>query len=153
MIKAFAKVLSANDVGSTGGHQCGLFVPRKPQILSFFPTLCESEHNPRVHIQFRDDGGEVWTFAYIYYNNHLIGGTRNEYRLTRMTKYIRQTSLEAGDEIVFSRPTADRYLVSYRRAERKPFAHTKILPAIVWLAPSWKAVEIKEGKSNGGHNE
>lgn len=152
MIKAFAKVLSANDVGSTGGHQAGLLVPRRPQILSFFPKLDATIHNPRAHIPFHDDSDEVWEFAYIYYNNRLFGGTRNEYRLTRMTKYIRQASLKEGDEIVLHRPAADTYRISYRRRKEKRTVPTKILPAIVWLAPNWRAVDIKEGKLEGEEN-
>lgn len=152
MIKAFAKVLSANDVGSTGGHQSGLLVPRKRQILSFFPSLDETKLNPRAQMQFLDDSGDTWDFAFIYYNNRQFGGTRNEYRLTRMTKYIRQASLVEGDEIVLHRSTDENYNISYRRMENNRRPRHKILPAIVWLAPSWKAIDIVEGNTKGGTN-
>ena len=94
------KVLSANDTGETGGHQAGILVPKDPMLLSFFPKLDAGIYNPRVHLRFVDDGGTFWEFAFIYYNNALFDGTRNEYRLTRMTKYIRQAGLAVGDEVI-----------------------------------------------------
>ena len=93
------KILSANDTGETGGHQAGLLIPKKQELLRFFPKLDSSTLNPRVHLQFADQSGQNWEFAFIYYNNKHFGGTRNEYRLTRMTKYIRQEGLVASDEV------------------------------------------------------
>lgn len=97
---AIRKVLSANDSGETGAHQAGILIPKDPDILSFFPDLGLDEKNPRVHLRFIDESGGKWTFAFIYYNNRFFGGTRNEYRLTRMTPYIKENRLRAGDEIV-----------------------------------------------------
>ena len=84
------KTLSANDVGETGGHQAGILVPKEREILSFFPSLNPRDKNPRVTLVFREpDGITRWDFNFIYYNNRFFGGTRNEYRLTCMTKYFR----------------------------------------------------------------
>ena len=88
--QTISKVLSANDTGETGGHQAGLLIPKQERILSFFPSLDASTLNPRAHLQFEDDVGALWEFAFIYYNNGLFGGTRNEYRLTRMTRFMRE---------------------------------------------------------------
>ena len=33
---AVEKILSRNDTGETGGHQAGIHVPKKKEILSFF---------------------------------------------------------------------------------------------------------------------
>ena len=110
------KTLSANDTGETGGHQAGILVPKDPRLLGYFPDLDPSQRNPRVHLIFIDDEGERWEFAFIYYNNKLFGGTRNEYRLTRMTKYIRQNRLTAGDDIVFTKDGDSVRHISYRRA-------------------------------------
>jgi Restriction endonuclease EcoRII, N-terminal len=131
-----AKVLSANDTGETGGHQAGILVPKEPHLLSFFPELDPQQYNPRVHLHFLDDGGVFWEFAFIYYNNALFNGTRNEYRLTRMTKYIRQAGLIAGDELLLSRE-GDRYLVSHRK-ERK-VEHSG---AVLRLGSAWRIVPI-----------
>jgi hypothetical protein len=134
MAERIAKILSKNDTGETGGHQAGILVPRVEEVLSFFPKLDASQYNPRVHLRFIDDGGTFWEFAFIYYNNLFFEGTRNEYRLTRMTKYIRQSGLAEGDEVILSRDE-DRYLVTYKRklaAERKD--------GILKLGTGWRVV-------------
>ena len=136
MERRIAKVLSANDTGETGGHQAGILVPKESHLLSFFPELDPEQYNPRVHLQFLDNAGTFWEFAFIYYNNALFGGTRNEYRLTRMTKYIRQAGLIAGDELTLSRDS-DRYLVSHRR-ERKVERYGSVLK----LGSAWRIVPI-----------
>lgn len=136
MERRIAKILSANDSGETGAHQAGILVPKEPELLSFFPGLDAEQYNPRVHLHFLDDGGTFWEFAFIYYNNALFKGTRNEYRLTRMTKYIRQAGLIAGDELILSRD-GDRYLVSHRR-ERKLERSGNVLK----LGTGWRIVPI-----------
>src|SRR5581483_7457604 len=95
---AITKELSANDTGETGGHQAGILVPKDPRILSFFPPLGIDEKNPRHHLVFYDE-------------------TRNEFRLTRMTPYIKGNGLQAGDHIALRRdPETGRRFISYRRA-------------------------------------
>ena len=94
---AIEKNLSRNDTGETGAHQAGILIPKKPEILSFFPELNKYEKNPRFLITFHDDFGEQWSFSFIYYNNKFYGGTRNEYRLTGMTKFIRNNNI--GDRV------------------------------------------------------
>jgi len=132
------KILSANDTGETGGHQAGILVPKEPELLAFFPELDPSQYNPRVHINFLDDGGTFWEFAFIYYNNAFFNGTRNEYRLTRMTKYIRQSGLVTGDELLLSRDD-DRYKVSFKR-QRKAEVTGKVLQ----LGTGWRVVHLDE---------
>jgi len=131
-----AKILSANDTGETGAHQAGILVPKEPELLSFFPALDTGQYNPRVHLHFLDDGGTFWEFAFIYYNNALFNGTRNEYRLTRMTKYIRQTRLVAGDELILSRD-GDRYLVSHNRKQKRGHSGN-----VLKLGTGWRIVPI-----------
>lgn len=135
--RSIAKVLSANDTGDTGGHQAGILVPKEPAILSFFPDLDASRYNPRCHLRFVDDDGSYWELAFIYYNNALFGGTRNEYRLTRMTKYIRQAGLVPGDEIVLS-VERGLYRISYRRKNRLE----RVPGAVLKLGNGWRVVEI-----------
>lgn len=113
------KVLSANDSGETGGHQAGLLIPKDSRTLEFFPSLDASIKNPRCVIDLRDAAGEEWTFNFIYYNNKLFGGTRNEYRLTCMTGYIRRYSLKESDTVIFTKPTGRCFGIDYRRKEQR----------------------------------
>ena len=134
------KTLSANDTGETGGHQAGILIPRDERILSFFPWLNASERNPRTHIVFEDATGALWEFAFIYYNNRQFGGTRNEYRLTRMTRYIRQASLSRGDDIILHRDQHGRYSI------RHEFAKTATSGRGLTLALSggWRIIDISK---------
>lgn len=129
------KVLSANDTGETGGHQAGILVPKDPRILGFFPHLDRNIKNPRAVVDIRDDTGHEWTFNFIYYNNHLFGGTRNEFRLTGMTAFFREFNLKTGDTLVFRRVSARHLNLSYRRAKRG----SKVLK----LSGTWKVIEAE----------
>jgi hypothetical protein len=130
------KQLSANDTGETGGHQAGILVPKDRRILSYFPDLNADELNPRAHLPFVDQHGHRWEFAFIYYNNRFFGGTRNEYRLTRMTRYIRENSLVEGDELVFTKDTNATRHVSYRRAR----AAVREEGGVLRLGAGWKVI-------------
>ncbi len=104
MTTTISKKLSANDVGATGGHQAGILVPKAKEILSFFPQLNPSIKNPRITLLVRERAdGSKWEFNFIYYNNALFDGTRNEYRLTCMTKYLRAIDAKIGDDLIFSK--------------------------------------------------
>lgn len=140
--QTIAKILSANDSGETGTHQAGLLIPKRTRILSFFPTLDASRLNPRSHLQFEDDTGHLWEFAFIYYNNRFFGGTRNEYRLTRMTKYIRESGLVTGDEIRMHRDSDGNYSISYRRTKDQYTLIGSAGETTIRLASGWKIVEI-----------
>jgi Restriction endonuclease EcoRII, N-terminal len=137
--RSISKVLSANDTGETGGHQAGILVPKQVQILAFFPRLDRAERNPRHHLIFYDAHDERWEFAFIYYNNRFFGGTRNEFRLTRMTPFIYQSGLEAGDEIILERGDDGRYLIKYRRAKDSGRGRDGVLR----LGSSWRVVELQ----------
>ena len=136
--RAITKILSANDTGETGGHQAGILVPKEPDILGFFPSLGKSEKNPRYHLPFYDDSETRWEFAFIYYNNRFFGGTRNEFRLTRMTPYIRMNGLQAGDELMLEHDDAGKRYVKYKRARVSGMGADGILR----LGSSWKILEI-----------
>jgi len=134
--RQIAKILSANDTGETGGHQAGILVPKERDVLSFFPELDAGQYNPRCHLMFLDDSGTFWEFAFIYYNNALFGRTRNEYRLTRMTKYIRQAGLAVGDEVILLRD-GDRYRVSFKR--KKQVERTG---GVLKLGTGWRVIQL-----------
>lgn len=98
--KAFRKVLSANDLGMTGGHQAGIMIPKGDnELLCFLPSLDASVKNPDAWITCRDDAGDRHKFRFVYYNNklHDKSGTRNEYRLTHMTAWLRKQNASPGD--------------------------------------------------------
>jgi len=137
MTDRIAKILSANDTGETGGHQAGILVPREPDVLAFFPKLDARSYNPRCHLMFLDDGGTFWEFAFIYYNNKFFDGTRNEYRLTRMTRYIREAGLVVGDEVILARE-GERYRVSHRRRQQVERAAGGVLR----LGTGWRVVQL-----------
>lgn len=102
MVSKVVKRLTRNDLGLTGGHQAGICVPFKIVRLGFFPELDVSVKNPRVDIPF-DFAGRAIVLSYVYYNGRLLGeGTRNEYRLTGMTKFFKENGCAVDDLLEFS---------------------------------------------------
>jgi hypothetical protein len=134
---AIEKILSRNDTGETGGHQAGILIPKKPEILSFFPELNNVEKNPRFLITFHDHMDEQWSFSFIYYNNKFFGGTRNEYRLTGMTRYMNAYNLKSGDTLTLSRDANGFYSVKYQKDGVQ-----KASSGPLKLSNSWKVVKI-----------
>lgn len=103
--QTYKKTLSANDTGESGGHQAGILVPKgDADLRAFLPELGNAEKNPRAWIECTDPDGQTWDFCFIYYNNkhHDRGGTRDEYRITHMTKFLRSFGAAVGDNIVIS---------------------------------------------------
>lgn len=134
-----SKTLSANDVGETGAHQAGILVPKDRNILSFFPSLNPKEKNPRVMLVFREDDGITrWDFNFIYYNNRFFGGTRNEFRLTCMTKYLRARNAGVGDLVVLSKDSEGRHIVELKRANLPVITRDNVLV----LSGGWKVIRI-----------
>ena len=114
-VSAIKKTLSGNDTGDTGSHQAGMLVPKDEQILSFFPKLDKESKNPRAIINVVDNVDQDWNFNFIYYNGKFFGGTRNEFRLTGMTAYIRRNNLRPGDSIILERNSDDHIRIRYER--------------------------------------
>lgn len=133
------KRLSGNDVGITGGHQAGILVPKDERILSFFPKLPAGTKNPRAKLVVREKSdGTRWEFSFIYYNNRLYGGTRNEYRLTCMTAYLRSVNAQAGDELVFSKDASGSIHVELSRTEsRRPALNSE---GVLVLGSGWVCI-------------
>jgi hypothetical protein len=129
---AIEKTLSPNDTGQTGGHQAGMLVPKTGSVLSFFPQLSTTVKNPRAVIDITDDAGREWRFNFIYYNNRFFGGTRDEFRLTGMTSFIRHFNLKAGDKVILHRLSPNRVLITYERADKRH----KVLK----LSSTWKVI-------------
>ncbi len=103
--QVFEKTLKANDTGETGGHQAGMHIPKsQKELIKFLPKLDSSVKNPDVWLSCIDEDGNEWKFRYIHYNNRLHDpkGTRNEYRITHMTKYFRAVGARSGDNFRIS---------------------------------------------------
>jgi len=107
--RKFRKTLSANDVGSTGGHQAGILIPKgEKELLGILPQLDPSVKNPDALIECVDEEEKNLSFRFVYYNNkyHDDTGTRNEYRVTRMTSWFRDIGAREGDEFEISKDDA-----------------------------------------------
>jgi len=117
--QTFKKTLSANDTGESGGHQAGILVPKgDADFRAFLPNLGNAEKNPRAWIECTDQDGKTWDFCYIYYNNkhHDPGGTRDEYRITHMTKFLSLFGAAKGDEIsITGAPRSGRYSIAIEK--------------------------------------
>ena len=112
MSQAFRKVLSPNDANETGGHQAGILIPKHmEELIKFLGGLDSSIKNPREKLPFIDEDGVTNNFNFIYYNNkfHSPQGTRNEYRLTGMTAYLRRCNAQSGDELELLRLDGEGY--------------------------------------------
>jgi len=140
IINAIEKTLSRNDTGETGSHQAGIAIPRITEILSFFPDLDKKIKNDNIQMNFKDSSGKTWEFKFIYYNNkfHDDGGTRNEYRLTRTTGFIKNYALKEGDIITLSKYKNDQYSIGFTENKSSPEAPEDILI----LGNSWRTVRI-----------
>lgn len=103
---SFYKVLSANDTGETKSHQAGLHIPKTDkELLDFLSPLDASILNPSAWITCIDEHGQTWKFRFVHYNNklHSVTGTRNEYRLTHTTRYLKKYSAFEGDSFIISK--------------------------------------------------
>jgi hypothetical protein len=133
--EAIEKTLSANDTGETGGHQAGILVPKERSILSFFPELTTDRKNPRAVLDMLDDTAREWTFQFIYYNNRFFGGTRNEYRLTGMTAFLREFNLKEGDKVIMRRESPRRIRITFQRAYEQD--------GVLRLSSGWKVIDTE----------
>ncbi|WP_160255641.1 EcoRII N-terminal effector-binding domain-containing protein [Acinetobacter indicus] len=110
----FAKTLSRNDLGVNGSHQSGFLVPKSiKNLLDFLPSLDSTELNPSTWIDFYDTQGKKWEFRYIYYNNklHAEKGTRNEYRITWTTTFMKQNNAVEGDTVFLFKDEDGQYRI------------------------------------------
>jgi len=103
---SYEKLLSANDTGGNGTHQAGILIPKSETgLLELFPKLDPTTYNPSAYITVKGPDEERHELRFIYYNNKLHGkGTRNEYRLTCLTDFLRRHRSKPGD---FFRITRD----------------------------------------------
>lgn len=136
------KKLSPNDLGETGSHMAGILIPKEQQVLDFFPSLDKSVKNPRSELVMHERNAATrWVFNFIYYNNRFFGGTRNEYRLTCMTQYLRASNAKVGDEVLFSLNDDHSYELAIVRA--KDLSTVVRDDGVLVLSGGWKIVSTK----------
>jgi hypothetical protein len=90
-----------------------------------------------VWLDAADDDGAIWRFRYIYYNNRLHdpSGTRDEYRITHMTRFLRSAGASAGDTLVVrGQPRSGDLRISVR-----PSGPVEIVPSRIQLK-GWRRV-------------
>jgi len=142
--KTFRKILSANDVGATGGHQGGILVPKsESELLSFLPSLDSAIKNPDAWIQCVDEVGNLRKFRFVYYNNRLhdAKGTRNEYRITHMTSYLREMVAEEGEILEISRnDREERYSIRIIRDAAVPVEEETMERVRIKIKSAWRRV-------------
>lgn len=134
--------MSQNDTGENGSHQAGILIPKNPsELLKFFPEVDINKKNPRISLPFMDEYDNEWVFNFIYYNNCFFGGTRNEYRLTGMTEFIRSNDLKVGDEVFFRKNDESKYFISFRKKDhsQKIEISTK---KILKLSKKWRVISF-----------
>jgi hypothetical protein len=128
--QTYEKPLTANDTGETGGHQAGIHIPKsQTDLLALLPFLNPAEKNPDAWLEMTDDAGATWRFRYIYYNNRLHdeGGTRNEYRITHMTKFFRAAGAKEGDTLELSgSPGSHNYVIAVRKGGQEEQAGSPV---------------------------
>jgi type II restriction enzyme len=102
---SFCKFISANDAGTTGGHQEGFYIPKNSISLIFETPGVKGENKERfVTIKWQNDFETQSRF--IYYGQ----GTRNEYRLTRFGRgFPFLTDNNVGDLFILSHILDDYY--------------------------------------------
>lgn len=109
----FAKLLSANDTGLTGGHQCGIYIQKQNVPLIFDALFAKGENHERKARMIWNDGEWDHESNFKYYGR----GTRNEYRITGFGRGFPFLKPEnTGDLVVIctdeSKSTYHAYLLS-----------------------------------------
>ena len=139
MIESALKRLSDNDVGLTNSHQAGFLIPKLFVKEGLFEAMSDEVLNPRARLKFRglSDGTDLY-LTYIYYNNKFFEGTRHEYRLTGLTRWIKNHGLKSGDTIQISRLDKYDYTIGIIKAERRPSSLSE---------ESWTALYGKAGNN------
>lgn len=144
MKKTFSKILSANDVGATGGHQGGILIPKsEAELLSILPPLDPAVKNPDAWIECVDEGGTVRKFRFVYYNNklHEPKGTRNEYRITYMTGYFKEMVAREGESLEISKRAKEtRYSIRIVRADEESIEPHEEQVIRVKIKSAWRQV-------------
>jgi type II restriction enzyme len=103
----FCKFISANDSGETGGHQCGIYIPKNSIKLIFDREYQKGSNKDRkATIRWQGESGFETESRFIYYGT----GTRNEYRITRFGKGFELLDENStGNLLVLAKMAEDHY--------------------------------------------
>lgn len=102
---SFSKYITANDTGSTGGHQSGYHIHKNSWNL-IFQQPGKKGTNKDKHVTIKWQDSFETSSRFIYYGV----GTRNEYRLTRFGKgfpFLNDENI--GDVLVLCKKSDDYY--------------------------------------------
>jgi type II restriction enzyme len=102
---ALCKFITANDTGSTGGHQCGYHISKEAWSM-FLDVEPARGNNVDIPIRIHWQGAFDTDSRFKYYGV----GTRNEYRITRFGRgFDFLTDNNVGDLLVLARFDKDYY--------------------------------------------
>jgi len=102
---AFSKFITANDTGTTGGHQSGYHIHKNAWPL-FFNTPGVKGANSERFVTIRWQNNFETSSRFIYYG----AGTRNEYRLTRFGRGFPYLSDDnVGDLLIICKKSSTCY--------------------------------------------
>lgn len=102
---ALCKFITANDTGSTGGHQCGYHISKEAWSM-FLDVEPARGNNIDIPIRIHWQGAFDTDSRFKYYGV----GTRNEYRITRFGRgFDFLTDNNVGDLLVLARFDKDYY--------------------------------------------
>lgn len=98
----FEKVLSWNDCGRGRTHQSGILIPKELGRQIFSNSAIETK-NPKISLELAPFGfGQELRVVITYYNSRKFGGSRDEFRLTRISTFLREADLHPGDTLIIS---------------------------------------------------
>ena len=111
-----SKTLTWNDCGVGRSHQAGIHIPKETGKLLFI-AIPDSIKNPKITIDLSAFGdGPLFQTVITYYNSRKFGGTRDEYRLTHIRNFLKDSSLKPGDDIFVEIDLETRLgTISYKR--------------------------------------
>lgn len=105
---AILKFISANDVGLTGGHQNGFYLPKAFwQMFTTVPPVKGENGEQFVKVLWQD--GRTTDSRIIWYGK----GTRSEYRLTRFGKDFPYRTFDNLGDLLVVIPAGESYFRAY----------------------------------------
>ncbi|GEN69212.1 EcoRII N-terminal effector-binding domain-containing protein [Chryseobacterium rhizosphaerae] len=96
---SFCKFTSANDAGTTGAHQGGLYIPKNSYKLLFDEPGVKGQNKERF-AEITWSNGVTSKCCLKYYG----GGTRNEYRITRLGTHFKE-----GELVIICQKSVNEY--------------------------------------------
>lgn len=105
---AILKFISANDVGQTGGHQCGYYLPKAVwQMFTQHPPQRGRNSETEVEVQWQD--GRTTRSRVKWYGV----GTRSEYRLTRFGRDFPFLTFDNVGDLLILLPVDLTHFIAY----------------------------------------